>query len=143
MTGETHQTAERRRDLDLLRVLIVFGLVFFHTARIFDTLPLPEGVKNEPPSVTATIFVAFFSLWGIPLMFTISGFAVWHSLRRRTARPFCVNERKGLSSPLSLGCWPLSHCKFTSTSSRSIQLSARRTGSSSRDSSMCVHVPTW
>jgi peptidoglycan/LPS O-acetylase OafA/YrhL len=45
MTSETHRTAEHRRDLDLLRVLIVFGLVFFHTARIFDTLPLPEGVR--------------------------------------------------------------------------------------------------
>jgi glucan biosynthesis protein C len=103
MTSKTNRTAERRRDLDLLRVLIVFGLVFFHTARIFDTLPLPEGVKNEPPSATATIFVAFFSLWGMPLMFAISGFAVWNSLRRRTGAAFLRERVRRLVVPFVFG----------------------------------------
>jgi glucan biosynthesis protein C len=103
MTGKANRTAERRRDLDLLRVLIVFGLVFFHTARIFDTLPLPEGVKNEPPSATATIFVAFISLWGMPLMFAISGFAVWHSLRRRTGAAFLRERVQRLVVPFVFG----------------------------------------
>jgi glucan biosynthesis protein C len=103
MTGETKRAAERRRDLDLLRVLLVFGLVFFHTARIFDTLPLPEGVKNEPPSVTATMFTAFFALWGMPLMFAIAGFAVWHSLHRRTASAFLRERVQRLLVPFVFG----------------------------------------
>jgi surface polysaccharide O-acyltransferase-like enzyme len=98
-----NRTVERRRDLDLLRVLLVFGLVFFHTARIFDTLPLPEGVKNESASVTATIFVAFFSLCGMPLMMAISGFAIWHSLRRRTGMIFLRERVQRLLVPFVFG----------------------------------------
>jgi fucose 4-O-acetylase-like acetyltransferase len=96
-------TVERRRDLDLLRVLLVFGLVFFHTARIFDVIPLPEGVKNEPPSVVATILVAFFGLWGMPLMMAVAGFAIWHSLRRRTATVFVRERLQRLVVPFVLG----------------------------------------
>ncbi len=91
-TVEPNRTVERRRDLDLLRILLVFGLIFFHTARIFDTIDLPEGVKNESSSMAATIFVAFFSLWGMPLMMASSGFAIWHSLRKRTG-PVFLRER--------------------------------------------------
>ena len=98
-----NQTIERRRDLDLLRVLLVFGLIFFHTARIFDTLPLPEGVKNEPSSMTATLFVAFFSLWGMPLMMAISGFAIWHSLGRRTGTIFLRERVQRLVVPFVFG----------------------------------------
>ena len=103
LTLGPNRTVERRRDLDLLRVLLVFGLIFFHTARIFDTLPLPEGVKNEPTSVTATIFVAFFSLWGMPLMMAISGFAIWHSLRRRTGTIFLRERVQRLLVPFVFG----------------------------------------
>lgn len=98
-----NQTVERRRDLDLLRVLLVFGLIFFHTARIFDTLELPEGVKNESVSMVATIFVAFFSLWGMPLMMTISGFAIWHSLRRRIGMTFLRERAQRLLVPFVFG----------------------------------------
>jgi glucan biosynthesis protein C len=98
-----NRTVERRRDLDLLRVLFVFGLIFFHTARIFDTIDLPEGVKNEPTSVTATVFVAFFSLWGMPLMMAISGFAIWHSLRRRTGTIFLRERVQRLLVPFIFG----------------------------------------
>lgn len=102
-TLEQNRIVERRRDLDLLRVLLVFGLVFFHTARIFDTLELPEGVKNEPASITATIFVAFFALWGMPLMMTISGFAIWHSLLRRTGMVFLRERLQRLVVPFIFG----------------------------------------
>lgn len=98
-----NRRVKRRRDLDVWRVVIVFGLVFFHTARIFDTLPLPEGVKNEPASVTVTIFVAFSSLCGMPLMMAIAGFALWHSLRRRTAMLFLRERVQRLLIPFVFG----------------------------------------
>ncbi len=100
---EAGRTVQRRRDLDLLRVLLVFGLVFFHTARIFDVLPLPEGVKNEPTSIGATVLVAFFSLWGMPLMMVISGLALWHSLRRRAPTVFVRERVERLLVPFIFG----------------------------------------
>jgi hypothetical protein len=103
LTVGANQGAEHRRDLDLLRVLLVFGLIFFHAARIFDVLPLPEGVKNEPTSIAATVLVAFTSLWGMPLMMVISVFAIWHSLRRRTGTSFMRERVQRLVVPLIFG----------------------------------------
>ncbi len=103
MTDTTYSMGERRRDFDLLRVLLVFGLVLFHTARIFDTIPLPEGVKNLPPSIPATIFTAFFALWGMPLMFVMAGFSIWHSLGKRTGRVFVVDRLQRLIVPFVFG----------------------------------------
>ena len=98
-----NRTVERWRDLDLLRVLLVFGLIFFHTARIFDTIALPEGVKNDSTSVLATLLVAFFSLWGMPLMMVIAGFATWQSLRRRSGKLFLRERVQRLLVPFVFG----------------------------------------
>jgi fucose 4-O-acetylase-like acetyltransferase len=86
-----------------MRVLLVFGLIFFHALRIFDLLPLPEGVKNDTTSIGATVMVAFLSLWGMPLMMVISGFALWHSLRRRTGSTFLRERVQRLVVPLIFG----------------------------------------
>ena len=102
-TSLPHDDTERRQDLDLLRVVIVFGLIFFHTARIFDTLPLPEGVKNETTSPLVTLLVVFFALWAMPLMFVIAGFSIWHSLRKRTAAAFLRERVQRLLIPLIFG----------------------------------------
>jgi hypothetical protein len=52
----------RRQDLDLMRATVVGGLIFFHTARIFD--PLDFYVKDQPPNLPLTLFVLFAGLWG-------------------------------------------------------------------------------
>lgn len=80
----------RRRDLDVMRELIVASLIFFHTARIFDQFSF--YVKNEPPELAVTFFVAMAAFWGMPLIFVIAGFAIWHSLQKRTWVAF-VRER--------------------------------------------------
>ncbi|NTU77979.1 MAG: acyltransferase [Chloroflexales bacterium] len=95
--------AARRRDLDLLRVLLVFGLVFFHTARIFDTLPLPEGVKNDTTSPLVTLVVVCCALWAMPLMFVIAGFSIRHSLHKRTTAAFVQDRVQRLLVPLIFG----------------------------------------
>jgi peptidoglycan/LPS O-acetylase OafA/YrhL len=100
---EPARTPERRRDLDLLRVLIVFGLVFFHTLRVFDMLPWAEGVKNQPPSAVATLVTGFLSVWGMPLLFVIAGFGIWHSLGKRTPGLFLRERVERLLVPLVFG----------------------------------------
>lgn len=80
----------RRRDLDVTRELIVFGLIFFHTAGIFSEFPF--YVKNEPPVPAVTVIVILVSFWGIPILFMIAGFAIWNSLQKRTPGAF-VRER--------------------------------------------------
>ncbi|NCF67495.1 MAG: acyltransferase family protein [Chloroflexi bacterium] len=92
---------KRRRDLELMGALVVLGLIFFHSARIFD-----EGdfyVKNLPPSYIVTTVLSFAVTWAMPLMFLMAGMAIWYSLRKRTAGQF-VNERfRRLFIPLFFG----------------------------------------
>jgi len=45
-----------------MRAAVVGGLIFFHTARIFD--PLDFYVKDQPPNLALTLFVLFAGLWG-------------------------------------------------------------------------------
>src|SRR6266540_40207 len=76
----------RRGELDLLRAVVVLGLVFFHTAVIFGAgeFPVKAGAENR----AATVFLAFGSTWGMPLLFVVSGMGIWYSLRSRSARAF-------------------------------------------------------
>ena len=61
-------TKERLIYLDWLRVLAVLGVFFYHTLRPFDATG-DWMVKNTDLSLVATFCVAFFSTWGIPLLF--------------------------------------------------------------------------
>jgi len=91
----------RRGELDLLGVLIIIGLVFFHTGQIFYGGDF--YVQNEPYSPLALAFVAFASLWGMPLMFLMAGIAIWYSLGARTAGEFVRNRVRRLLIPFVVG----------------------------------------
>ena len=91
----------RRRDLDLMRMFVVVGLVFFHSARVFDTGDF--YVKNEPTSEIVSICISFAALWGMPLLFVIAGMGIWFSLRSRTAKEFAQERIRRLLVPLVFG----------------------------------------
>lgn len=91
----------RRRDLDIAREVIVASLIFFHTARIFDDLGF--YVKNEPQAPAVSFMVVFASLWGMPFLFVIAGFAVWHSLQRRGVGAFVRERFQRLCIPMIVG----------------------------------------
>jgi glucan biosynthesis protein C len=90
----------RRQDLDLMRAAVVGGLIF-HTARIFD--PLDFYVKDQPPNLPLTLFVLFAGLWGMPLLFVVSGLGAWYSLRSRTATGFVRERLARLLVPFLVG----------------------------------------
>ena len=81
----------RRVDLDLMRAFVVAGLVVFHSAVVFAA-GTSWFVKDPRPSVGFTIFLVWGSLWGMPLLFVVSGMAAWHGMRTRSAGGF-VRER--------------------------------------------------
>jgi len=99
--GSMSSKQGRRSELDLMGMLVVLGLIFFHTGQIFYGGDF--YVMNEPSSTAALVFVAFASLWGMPLMFLIAGIAIWHSLRKRTALEFVVERVKRLLIPFLVG----------------------------------------
>lgn len=91
----------RRGELDLLRALVVVGLVFFHTAVIFGAgeFPVKAGSENR----VATVLLAFGATWGMPLLFVISGMGVWYSLRSRKPTAFARERLRRLLLPLLVG----------------------------------------
>jgi fucose 4-O-acetylase-like acetyltransferase len=91
----------RRRELDVMRVFVVAGLVLFHSARIFDTGDF--YVKHEPASEVVSVLVSFTALWGMPLLFIVSGMGISYSLRTRTTRQFAVERTRRLLVPLVFG----------------------------------------
>lgn len=84
-----------------MRSLLVLGLIFFHTARIFDFLPY--YVKNSETSIVAMAFVGFVSQWGMPLLFFLAGVTVWHSLDHRTPGQFVKERLRRLIIPFLFG----------------------------------------
>ncbi len=91
----------RRHDIDLMRALVVLGLVLFHTARIFSLDPF--YVSNGRKSLLATAFVAWAVVWGMPLMFFFSGHSVWASLGKRAVREFLRERFLRLMVPFFFG----------------------------------------
>ena len=93
--------ATRRSDLDLLRALVVVGLVFFHSAVIFGPGEFPVKAGAEYP--LAGVFLAFGATWGMPLLFVISGIGSWYSLGSRGAAEFARERLRRLGVPLLVG----------------------------------------
>jgi GNAT superfamily N-acetyltransferase/surface polysaccharide O-acyltransferase-like enzyme len=92
---------DRRHELDLLRALVVVGLVFFHTAVIFGAGEFP--VKAAAENRVVTVLLGFGAIWGMPLLFLISGMGIWYSLRSRTAAAFARERLRRLGVPLLVG----------------------------------------
>jgi surface polysaccharide O-acyltransferase-like enzyme len=105
--GDRGQTAAvappstRRGDLDLLRALVVAGLVFFHSAVIFGPGEFPVKAAREYP--VAAVFIAFGATWGMPLLFVVSGMGIWYSLRSRSPWAFAQERLRRLLVPLVVG----------------------------------------
>jgi glucans biosynthesis protein C len=92
----------RRYDIDWLRVLVIFLLIPYHSARIFDFWR-PFYIKNPIPSPALSWFVAFADPWGMPLLFLLAGSATWFALRKRTGGQYAVDRLKRLLVPLIFG----------------------------------------
>jgi glucan biosynthesis protein C len=89
---------ERRYDIDWLRFLAILAVFIFHCTRFFD--PLDWHLKNAEQSFIALLFVAFLSLWIMPLFFLLSGVGSWYSLKSRTGVKYLVERFKRLLIPL-------------------------------------------
>jgi hypothetical protein len=93
---------EREPRLDLLRALIVVGLVFFHSALIFD--PHDDYyVKSTVTTEAVTVLAGLAVVWAMPLLFLIAGMGVLHSLRRRSFGGFVRERVRRLLVPLVFG----------------------------------------
>ncbi|WP_424535731.1 acyltransferase family protein [Sphaerisporangium viridialbum] len=89
----------RRPELDAIRALVVVGLVFFHTALVFDASD-DYYVKNAETTHATMIATGLGVVWAMPMLFLIAGLGSWHSLRRRGAAGFAAERLRRLGVPL-------------------------------------------
>jgi peptidoglycan/LPS O-acetylase OafA/YrhL len=92
----------RRPELDVLRALVVAGLVVFHSAVVFAA-GASWFVKDPGPAIGFTVFLLWGSLWGMPLLFLVSGMGVRYAMRSRPARVFAAERLTRLGIPFLTG----------------------------------------
>jgi hypothetical protein len=83
--------------------LVVFGLIPFHAALIFDSIPEDFHVTSPEPNVGFTVVVGWAALWGIPLLFMVAGMGVRYALEARSDRVFAVERVRRLLVPFLFG----------------------------------------
>jgi fucose 4-O-acetylase-like acetyltransferase len=85
-----------------MRAFVVAGLVVFHSAVVF-AWGASWFVNDPHPSAGFSVFLAWGSLWGMPLLFLVSGMGVRYALRARTAREFAKERLARLLLPFATG----------------------------------------
>jgi glucan biosynthesis protein C len=95
------QAFSRRYELDWLRVLAILAVFIYHSLRFFDRDDW--HLKNAILHPGLDPFMKLFTLWGMPLLFTISGASVFYSLGRRSAGQFLKSRAARLLVPLVIG----------------------------------------
>ena len=93
--------AQRRNDIDWLRILAVLLLFDFHTAMVLNHYNY--YVKNDPPSMLASVFVSLVHQWHMPLLFLLSGMSTYYALGLRSGRQYLKERFKRLLVPLAFG----------------------------------------
>jgi glucan biosynthesis protein C len=101
--GRLAGTADRRYDIDWLRLMAVFLLFFFHTACVFH--PWSDNyIKNDQLSpAIAYIFVWTLGHWHMSLFFILAGASTYFALRKRSAVEYIKERVKRLFIPLLFG----------------------------------------
>ena len=77
------------------------GVFFYHCGRFFNS----SGwhIKNAETSAVADILTGLFELWGMPLIFAVSGASIFFALRPGGAGRFLFKRGLRLLVPLALG----------------------------------------
>jgi glucans biosynthesis protein C len=94
--------AGRRPELDVMRAFVVAGLVVFHSAVVFAA-GASWFVKDPRPSIGFTVFLVWGSLWGMPLLFLVSGMGVRYAMGTRSAAAFARERLARLGVPFAAG----------------------------------------
>jgi glucans biosynthesis protein C len=84
-----------------MRALVVAGLVVFHSAGVFAA-GTSWFVKDPRPATGFTIFLLWRSLWGMPLLFLVSGMGAQYAMGSRPAA-LAAERLARLGIPFAVG----------------------------------------
>jgi len=100
----TNERTERAYFVDWLRVIAVLLLVPHHAAETFSWIgDAYVYAPRRDPSPYFFIQSLFLNVWFMRMLFLISGFSAWHSLRKRTNAQFLRDRAFRTIVPLVFG----------------------------------------
>jgi glucan biosynthesis protein C len=98
--------AQRRYELDWLRVLAILAVFVYHCALLFG--PDASAIKNPTTYGFVDDVSDFFGSWGMPLILLISGASAFHALGKVGAGKYLKGIVARLLIPLIVGIF--THC---------------------------------
>jgi len=98
------KTAERRYDIDWLRVIAIGLLIIYHVGFVF----LPWGVfigfiQNDESLDSLWIPMSMLNIWRIPLLFFVSGMGVSFAIRKRSWKQLVLERSRRILLPFLFG----------------------------------------
>ena len=95
-------TANRRYDIDWLRIAAVLLLIPFHTARVFN---VGEDLYAKNPQLSDALerFIVFVGPWHMSLLFVLAGAATWFALGFRSGGRYAGERLQRLLVPFLFG----------------------------------------
>ncbi|WP_420150248.1 acyltransferase family protein [Spirosoma sp.] len=94
-------SAQRRYDLDWLRIIAILILVFYHTGMIYVSWGF--HIKSAEHSQPMEEVMRWLHRWRMPLLFFISGAGTFFALRRRSYGSYAGERVRRLFIPLVFG----------------------------------------
>ncbi|WP_290793794.1 acyltransferase family protein [Flavihumibacter sp. UBA7668] len=97
-------STERRYDIDFLRVVSIGLLLVYHSAISFQSWGVLLGFITNGKSLDALwIPMTMLNIWRIPLLFFISGIAVYFSFRNRNWKLLLLDRSRRILIPYLVG----------------------------------------
>ncbi|MDB4433498.1 acyltransferase family protein [bacterium] len=103
MSSTPPTAAERRNDIDWLRIGATYLLFAFHIGKIFDVMPFYH-LKNADLSEGMGYFTGFVHQWHMRLFFLLAGWSLFSSLAARGRRTFLAERTWRILVPFAAGC---------------------------------------
>ncbi len=97
-------TAERRYDIDWLRVIAIGLLLIYHIAIVFQPWAMFIGfIKSDQPSEGLWSVMTMLNVWRIPLLFFVSGMGLFFAMRKRNWKEVLLERAKRILIPFLFG----------------------------------------
>ena len=96
--------AERRHDIDWLRVIAIGLLLIYHIAIIFQPWAMFIGfIKSDESLVSLWQPMTMLNVWRIPLLFFVSGMGLYFATRKRNWKQLLLERSKRILLPFVFG----------------------------------------
>ncbi len=96
--------AERRHDIDWLRVIAIGLLLIYHVAIAFQPWGVFIGfIQTNEPVEAIWIPMSLLNIWRIPLLFFVSGMGVWFAIQRRNWKRLIAERSRRILLPYIFG----------------------------------------